>query len=148
MQSISQIDDKIMNTRMNCHEDFLLFFLLTRKAESLKYIKRIFYVNLQWKNETDSILQFSKEQRYLNRTNADCLSYINYIEFLLEYTKNTVIDKRIATLEFNNWYFYNGCADNEFIKERGIKVCKLFLKNKYIEKFQKKIIKKFLDEIE
>ena len=26
---ISQIVDKIMNTRMNCHKDFLLFFLLT-----------------------------------------------------------------------------------------------------------------------
>ena len=147
INTIKKIDRKYLNTKMKCHEDFLLFFLLTRRAKSLKYIKRIFYVNLQWRNETNKILKFSREQRYLNRTNADCLSYINYIEFLLEYTKNTVIDKRIATIEFNNWYFYNGCADNEFIKERGIKVCKLFLKNKYIEKFQKKIIKKFLDEI-
>ena len=148
INTIKTIDRKYLNTKMKCHEDFLLFFLLTRRAKSLKYIKRIFYVNLQWRNETNKILKFSREQRYLNRTNADCLSYINYIEFLLEYTKNTVIDKRIATIEFNNWYFYNGCADNEFIKERGIKVCKLFLKNKYIEKFQKKIIKKLLDEIE
>ena len=113
INTIKKIDRKYLNTKMKCHEDFLLFFLLTRKAESLKYIKRIFYVNLQWRNETNSILKFSKEQRYLNRTDADCLSYINYIEFLLKYTKNTIIDKRIASLEFNNWYFYNGCTDNE-----------------------------------
>ena len=40
-EALKQIDDKIMNTRMNCHEDFLLFFLLTRKANSLKNIKEI-----------------------------------------------------------------------------------------------------------
>ena len=30
---IKQIDDKYMNVKMNAHEDFLLFFLLTRKAQ-------------------------------------------------------------------------------------------------------------------
>ena len=38
IKSINQIDDKTMNTRMNCHEDFLLFFLLTRNAKSIKNI--------------------------------------------------------------------------------------------------------------
>ena len=38
IKSINQIDDKTMNTRMNCHEDFLLFFFLTRYAKSIKYI--------------------------------------------------------------------------------------------------------------
>ena len=145
INAIKKIDKKYLNTKMKCHEDFLLFFLLSRKAKSLKYIKRIFYVNLQWRNETNSKIKFTREQRYLNRTNADCLSYINYIEFLLKYTDNNIRDKRIATLEFNNWFLNNGCISNEFVKERGIYVCKLFLKNKYIEKAQKVIIKKYLD---
>ena len=47
MKSIKQIDDKILNTRMNCQEDFLLFFLLTRNAKSLKnIIRKILFVYL------------------------------------------------------------------------------------------------------
>ena len=42
MKTINQIDDKIMNTKMVCHEDFLLFFLLTRNAKNIKNI--IFYI--------------------------------------------------------------------------------------------------------
>ena len=38
---IKQIDDKILNSKMNCHEDFLLLFLLSKNAISYKNIKRI-----------------------------------------------------------------------------------------------------------
>ena len=29
---------------MNYHDDFILFFLLTRSAKSIKYIDRVFYI--------------------------------------------------------------------------------------------------------
>ena len=63
MESINQIDDKIMNTRMNCQEDFLLFFLLTRNAKSLKNIKRIFYAHIYWKNSTKASILFAKKDK-------------------------------------------------------------------------------------
>jgi len=66
MKSIIQIDDKIMNTRMNCHEDFLLFFLLTKNAKSLKNIRRIFYAHIYWVNSSKESILFSKKEKRKN----------------------------------------------------------------------------------
>ena len=145
MESISQIDDKIMNTRMNCQEDFLLFFLLTRNAKSLKNIKRIFYAHIYWINSTKSSILFAKKEKEIVKRDYKCLSYINYIEFLLYKTKNTIKDKRIASYELNNWYLNHECINNTFIQERAKNVCKLFLDNEYIEKDVKENISLFLN---
>ena len=144
---IKQIDDKFMNTKMVCHEDFLLFFLLSRKAKTLKYIKRIFYVNIQWRKETNDKIKYCIEEKYKQINNLQCLSYLNYIEFLLINTENSVQDKRIASFEFNNWYFNNECRRNEFIKDKGKNICKMFINNEYIDNTLKEKIRRFLDEI-
>ena len=133
LKSIEQIDDKFMNTRMNCHEDFLLFFLLTRNANSIKNIRRIFYAHIYWVNETKSSIVFAKKEKQIVKKNYKCLSYINYIEFLLGRTNNTVKDKRIASYELKNWFLNHQCKNNTFIQERAKYVCKLFLENQYIE---------------
>jgi glycosyltransferase involved in cell wall biosynthesis len=143
---IKKIDDKFMNTKMVCHEDFLLFFLLSRKADTLKYIKRIFYINIRWKKGTNNKIKYSSEEKSKQEKNFKCLSYINYIEFLLMNTNNTFNDKSIASYEFNNWYFNNKCKYNKFIEERGKYVCKLFLENQYIENKEKNKIRKYLKE--
>ena len=146
IKSINQIDDKTMNTRMNCHEDFLLFFLLTRYAKSIKYIKRIFYAHVYWVNSTKKSILFSRIEKNIVNRNYQCLSYINYIEFLLNKTKDTVNDKRIASYELNNWYLKNKCNNNTFIRKRAKKVCKLFLENHFIEQDVKKQILHFLNK--
>jgi glycosyltransferase involved in cell wall biosynthesis len=146
MKSIQQIDDKIMNTRMNCHEDFLLFFLLTRNANSIKNIRRIFYAHIYWVNATKASIIFSKEEKKIVKANYKCLSYINYIEFLLGRTNNSVEDKRIASYELQNWFLNNNCKNNTFIQERAINVCKSFLENQYIEKEVKDKIQLFLKQ--
>ena len=145
MKSINQIDDKIMNTRMNCHEDFLLFFLLTRNAKSLKNIKRVFYAHIYWVNSTKESILFSKKEKEIVKRDYKCLSYINYIEFLLQRTNNTVKDKRIASFELKNWYLNHICINNIFIQERAKNVCKLFLENPYIETDVKEQILLFLN---
>ena len=144
MESISQIDDKIMNTRMNCQEDFLLFFLLTRNAKSLKNIKRIFYAHIYWKNSTKASILFAKKDKEIVKRDYKCLSHINYVEFLLYRTNNTIEDKRIASFEFN-WYLNHECRNNTFIQERTKNVSKLFLENQYIEKDIKERILLFLN---
>ena len=144
-EALKQIDDKIMNTRMNCHEDFLLFFLLTRKANSLKNIKRIFYAHIYWVNSTQSNILFSKSIKENVKKNYKCLSYINYIEFLLDKTNNDENDKIIASFELQNWFLNHNCKNNSFIKERAIKVCKSFLENPYINKDIKDKILLFLN---
>ena len=146
MKSIKQIDDTIMNTRMNCHEDFLLFFLLTRNANSIKNIKRIFYAHIYWVNSTKSSILFAKNEKETVKKNYRCQSYINYIEFLLQRTKNNTQDKRIASYELENWFLNHKCKNNTFIEERAKKVCNLFLENPYIEKDIKDKIRLFLNE--
>ena len=145
IKSIKQIDEKIMNSRMNCHEDFILFFLLTRNAYTLKHIKRIFYVHLYWKGNNNTNILFSKKEKNVNNYNLKCSSFINYIEFLLMKTNNTIEDKQIASSELKNWYINNPCKNNSYIEERGKFVCNLFLENEYIEENIKKEIKIFLN---
>ena len=146
VKSIQQIDDKIMNTRMNCHEDFLFFFLLTRNANSIKNIRRIFYAHIYWVNETKSSILFSKNEKKIVKKNYRCLSYINYIEFLLKRTNNNIRDKRIASYELNNWFLNHDCKNNTFIEKRAKEVCNLFLENQYIEKDVKDNISIFLNK--
>ena len=146
MKSIQQIDDNIMNTRMNCHEDFLLFFLLTRNANSIKNIRSIFYAHIYWVNETKKSIVFSKEEKKIVKANYKCLSYINYIDFLLGRTNNTVQDKRIASYELQNWFLNHKCKNNTFIQERAINVCKSFLENQYIQEEIKDKIRLFLNQ--
>ena len=143
---ISQIDDKFMSTKMVRHEDYLYLFLLTRNAISLKQIKKIFYVQIIFKNSTNSKINFSLSEKQKNKENLHCMSFINYIEFLLMKTNDTIRDKRIASFELNKWYLKE-CRKNEYVRERGVKLCKLFLNNKYIEKSVKKKILNFMDEI-
>ena len=78
------------------------------------------------------------------KKNYKCLSYINYIEFLLQNTKNSIKDKRIASFELNNWYLKHECNNNTFIRERAKNVCNLFLQNQFIEKEVKDKIALFL----
>jgi glycosyltransferase involved in cell wall biosynthesis len=144
-RTINQIDEKIINTKMNKHEDIILFFLLTRNANNLKQISRIFYSQNHFKNLNNS----KAYEKYINerRNNNDinCLSNINLIEFLLKYTKDEIDDKRIASYELKKAYLDNDCRNCDYIRERGIFVCNLFLENKYIENDIKDEIYKFLN---
>ena len=142
---INQIDNKFLYTKMIRHEDFLLFFLLTRNAFNFQQIKKIFYCQLIW-DKIDPLINFSIKEKIRNRENMNCQSFINYIEFLLIKTNNTIYDKKIASYELENYYLNNYCRNNSFIMERGKKVCKLFLENEYIENNIKNKIYFFLNE--
>ena len=138
---IKEIDDKYLNTKMICHEDFLLLFLLTRKAFNLRQMNRIFHIKIRWGYET----QYHSKAKESQVNDLFCLSYINYIEFILMKTNNNINDKKIASYELKKWYLENKCRNNSFIKQRAKNVCKLFLQNKYIEDKMKKEIEIFLD---
>ena len=143
---IEKIDDKFMISKMICHEDFLLFFLLTRNAKSYKNIKRIFYIHINWKYNRDEKIRFSRNEKNKNKEILQCNSYLNYIEFLLEKTDNTYDDKKIASFEYY-WIFINHrCRNNTFVRERGIRVSKLYLENEFISNDIKNKIILFLNE--
>ena len=143
---IGQIDEIFLSTKMVRHEDYLFLFLLTRSAISLKQIKKIFYVQIVFKKSTNKKINFSLSEKQKNKENLHCMSFINYIEFLLMKTNDTVQDKKIASFELNRWYLKE-CRENQYVRERGVMLCKLFLNNKYIENGVKKKILNFMDEI-
>lgn len=146
IKSIMQIDDKTMNTKMNCHEDFLLFFLLTRNAYKLKQIKRLFYAHINWIGDNNPKILFTRKEKKKNKENLKCMSFMNYIEFLLLKTNNDINDKKIASYELKIFYLNSFCKYNKYVEKRGIYVCKLFLENKYITDDVKNEIKSFLQK--
>ena len=75
-----------------------------------------------------------------------CLSYINYIEFILIKTKKDIIDKKLASSELKKWFLTHNCRYNKFIRKAAINVLELFLRNKFIEKEIKNEILTFLNE--
>jgi hypothetical protein len=61
---IKQIDDKYRNVKMKFHEDYLMFFLLTRKARNLRQIKRILYMVVRWPRKKNNIkIQFNLNEK-------------------------------------------------------------------------------------
>ena len=145
---IKQIDDKYLNVKMNFYDDFLLFFLLTRKAQKLRQIKRILYIIVRWSHEkNNTLLQFRLNEKHKNRDYMKCLAYINFIEFVLIKTNNDIYDKRIPSFEVKRYLKKKKCKYNKNIRKKDIKVLKLFLWNDYIKKEIKKEILVFLNEI-
>ena len=143
---IKQIDDKFLNSKMNCHEDFLLLFLLSKNANSFKNIKRIFYFHIKWKYFRDKKVKFSVKEKYKDNDNLKCNSFLNSIEFFLIKTDDSYYDKEIASHTLKRYYLNNNCRNNIYARERGIKVSKLFLENQFISNDTKNEILLFLNE--
>jgi len=142
---IKLIDDNFLNTKMIAHDDFLFYFLLTRNAYNFKQIKNIFYYHLL-RPKINEAVRFAQSEKNKNRENLNCLSYINYIEFILKKTDDTFLDKEIASSELEKWLLNHKCRNNKSIINEAIRVCKLFIENKYIEEDMKKKIFIFLNE--
>ena len=144
-KTIKEIDKKVFNIKMNVYDDLLLFFTITRKAKTLKQIPLIFYLKIEWQNNTKII--FRLNEKYKNRDNLNCKAYANYIRYLLKNTNDTIQDKKIASFELNNYLYYSKCANNTFAREEIRDISLLFLKNEYVEeKMKERIYLYFLDK--
>ena len=63
LKVIKQIDVKYLNEKINYYDDFLLFFLLTRNANSYMQINRIFYLKEKIKFSDDLKINLRKRER-------------------------------------------------------------------------------------
>ena len=144
VKTIKQIDDKYFQIKMNVHDDFLLFFLLTRNAYNLKQIKRILYLKIIW--EENPKVAFSLNEKNKNKENLNCMAYLYYIDMILNKTNNTILDKKIPSFELNSYFLNHICSNNTYVREKGISICKQFLENKYIRKDIKDKILIFLNK--
>ena len=141
---LEQIDDKYFNIRINYYEDYMFFFLLTRNAKSLKKIDRIFYLKEKVIFSDDSKKNHRKNERLKEGFNYLCFAYLNYIQFLLDKTKNTVEDKKIAFSQLEKLYLDNLCKSNPNYKKMALNIIDLFLNSEYISLADKKKIRIFL----
>lgn len=143
---IKQLDQKLLNEKMNFHDDFLLFFLLTRNAYKLKQIDRIFYLVLLGWNNRNKKVKFRMRVKNRNRKYMRCNNLLSFNEFVLKNTKNTFYDKKVAFFCLDLYLLSYWCRKFKPTHERAIKVSNLFLNNKYIEEEDKRKIIKFINE--
>ena len=144
-KAIKLIDEKNLNAKMNCHEDFILFFLLTRTASSAKYVDRLFYIWLHAWSNADSKISFRNEikQQYMKANK--CFAYINFLEILYKNTKDTFEDKKIAFSQLERWYLNIYCKDDKESREKAIEVFKLYLDCKYLTDEDKNKIRNYIE---
>ena len=144
-KAIRKIDEKNMNIHMIYHDDFMLFFLLTRTAQRAKYIDRIFYILYEGWPKNDEKIKIRNEIKENNIKIQSCFSYINFLEILFKNTKNTFEDKKIAFSQLEIWYLNNFCRDIKDTREKAIEVFKLYLGSEFIKEEDKNKIKNFID---
>ena len=145
-KAIKKIDEKNMNTKMLHHDDYIIVFLLTRTANRIKHINRLFYVWLKiWKNSNPKIKFRNQIKEYDLSNNEKCSSYINFLEILFKNTENTVEDKKIAFSQLETWYLNNYCRKNKYSREKAIEIFKLYLNCEYISNKDKNKIQKFIN---
>ena len=143
---IKLIDKKNLNQFMFCHEDYILFFLLTRNAYKLEQVDGFFYVILHTWNISDSKVKFRNHFKVKNLKNKQCFSYINFLEILFKNTKNSFKDKKIAFSQLETWYLNNHCKENIYSREKAIEVFKMYLDCKYILQKDKNKIYNFINK--
>ena len=148
IKTIKEIDDKILNRIINNCDDIIVFFLLVRRATSLKHIKNIFYVTIHKNSIQNPLIRFSNEEKQKKRKKYDCLGYLSYVEFVFQKTKNNFEEKKFASFEMNNYLLKKKCFENEIYRKKEVlEVFELFLKNEYIDNKLKNKIHKYINKI-
>ena len=143
---IKLIDEENMNFHMNHHEDYILYFLLTRNAKSVKYIERIFYICPTFWDNNEPKVKFRNEIKNEERHNKKCFAYLNFLDMLFKNTKNTKEDKKIAFSQVKYYYLdIKYCRKNKVTREKAISVFKSYLGNEYVSDEDKKKLRDFID---
>ena len=107
---------------MNHHEDFILYFLLTRNAKSIKYVERVFYICPKFWDKNEPKIKFRTEIKNEQNNNKKCFAYLNFLDILLKNTKNTIEDKNVAFSQVETWYLKNFCKRNKDTREMAINI--------------------------
>ena len=131
---------------MNYHDDYLIFFTLSRTANNHKVINKIFYIILKGWNTNNTKIKFRIKEKVKNKEYMRCNSLLNFIEFLFYKTENTFKDKKFAFYSLNRWFLSYWCRNYTGTLSKAINISKLFLNNKYIDESDKKNISDFLKD--
>ena len=141
---IKQLGNEFIKRNIDSGDDTILMFVLSRNAQCLKHLKEIYYIIFVWPKEYSESLKFQKKVKTRERERKKCYSYLTFIEILILFTED--IDKFIAE-KYLFKFFLNQkkCRNNKIVKNDAIRICNLFLKNKYVSSNTKKKIYLYLN---
>ena len=143
---IRKLGDEFINRNIDAHDDTILMFLLSRNALSLKHLKKIFYICLEWPEKYTEALKFQRNIKKRERERKNCYSYLTFIEIMFLFTENNY-DKSIAERCFQMWFLdKEECKKQNDTMNYAIKVCKLYLNNQYISNNTKAKISEYLNQ--
>ena len=143
IEAIREIDEKYIMSINNIANDIFLFFILTKKAKSLKFIKKYLYVTIHDKISDNSAVNNFYEKKMMVREKYTCQNYLSYIEFVFSKSNN---DLKLASFAIEYFFLNNECRGDIKIRDEAIRICKLFLVNQYIEQELKDKINSYLNE--
>ena len=145
LKTINQLGDEFINRNIDAHDDSILMFILSRNAQALKHLKEIFYIILIWPEKYSESLAFQRSTKKRERERKNCYSYLTFSEILLKFTERS--DKFIAEKNFLYWFIREKkCKNNTEIKNDSIRICNLYLSDKYIPLKTKKEISLYLNQ--
>ena len=103
LEGIKSIDKYYLNQNMSLHEDGLILFILFKKAKSYLFIND--YGLLYYENEFSTMRNLKNKDR-INKVTKD--SFL-YLEFMFNYTNDTLYEKNMAVFQFKS--LINGYND-------------------------------------
>ena len=140
---IQSIDKYYTNKHMSLHEDGLCLLILFKKAKSYLFTKEygMFYFL-----DENSIMRNLKKKERINKTVRDCFLYL---EFMFNYTNNTLHEKNMALSNFKG--LLRGFKDIYLKITEGFnyiyKVIDLYINCDIISEEDKKEIKELKNEL-
>ena len=143
IEVIHSIDKYYLNQHMSLHEDGLCLFILFKKAKSYLFTKEygMFYFL-----DKNSIMRNLKNKDRINKTVRDCFLYL---EFMFNYTNNTLHEKNMALSNFKG--LLKGFKDIYLKITEGFnyinKVIDLYINCGIISEEDKKEIKELKNEL-
>ena len=142
IETINSIDQYYLNQHMTLHDDGLILFILFKKANSYLFIKD--YGMIYFYNDKSTMGNMRNKDK-INKTVRDCFIYL---EFIFNYTNDTLREKNIAVYQFKG--FLSGFNDLYKKVTLGFdyiyKVIDLYLNCDIILKEDKKIIQQVKDQ--
>lgn len=148
IKATSEIDDekRFFAHKINGIGDIFLFNIFSKRAKSLKYLKKIFYVTVQRRINGNSLVKYFDSEKYKIRDRLSCYSSLTFADFVLYKSENDR-DFEYSSFLLENDFLNNGCRKQTFIRNEAIRICKLFLESQYINSSLKGKINAFLNEV-
>ena len=140
IKAIKEIDEKYLKIKNIFIGDYLLFFIITKLAKSLKYIKKFLYVAIQNKISQNPAVKFYFEDKIKHLNKYRCQNYLSYIDFVYSKSNNNF---KLASFVFEKYFLNNECKRELSIRSELIRICKLILENQFIEKSLKEKINNY-----